>query len=108
MMPTAAGQLRERVRIEQATEAQNAYGEATRTWAEFDTVWAAVRPVTGNERMEAHTVKGQISHRVRVRYLPGIVPKMRISYRGRLLHIDQVYDVDERRRMLDLMCREEV
>ena len=44
--------------------------------------------------------------RIIIRYLSGIVPKMRVKYGSRIFDILSVINVSERNRELQLMCRE--
>ena len=101
-----AGRLRQRVQIKTPVEARNAYGERITTWSTLATVWAAVEPIRGREFFEAETVQAEITHRVILRYYPGIVPRYRVVFEGRVLEIQAVINVDERSRELQLMCRE--
>ena len=43
-----------------------------------------------------------------MRYLSGIVPKMRVKVGSRIFDILSIINVDERNRELQLMCRESV
>lgn len=101
-----AGRLRKRVRIQTPVDAQNGLGEMIRAWSTVATVWAAVEPLRGREMFDAAQVQAEISHRVQLRYRPGVNTTMRILFGSRVLQIQSVIDVDERRRELQLMCRE--
>lgn len=101
-----AGRLRQRVRIQEPVDAQNGLGEMIRAWSTVATVWAAVEPLRGREFFDAEQVQAEISHRVRLRYRPGVDATMRVLFGSRVFQIQSVIDVDERRRELQLMCRE--
>jgi SPP1 family predicted phage head-tail adaptor len=61
----------------------------------------------GRTYLAAAQEQAEVSHRVGIRYLSGIKPKiMRIVYGSRILEIKAVQDVDERNRELILMCNE--
>lgn len=100
-----AGRLRHRLIIKQATEAQNTYGEVTRTWATLDTVWGSVEPLAGREYMDSKQVQATMSTRIRMRYRGDVTPSMRVCWGS---HTYDVQDVihDERRRELQLMAAE--
>jgi len=102
------GQLRHRVTLQQAVEQDDGYGGRTVTWQDVATVWAAVEPLRGDERYRAQQVRAQLSHRVTIRYRPGVRPGMRVVYGGRLLAITAVIDPEERHERLELLCEEEV
>lgn len=101
-----SGRLRHRVTIQQPVAAVNGYGERITTWSTVATVWGAVEPLRGREFFDAEQVQAEISHRVVLRYRSGISSTMRLLHLSRVLHIQQVIDVDERHRELQLMCRE--
>jgi SPP1 family predicted phage head-tail adaptor len=49
-----------------------------------------------------------VSHRVTLRFIPGVTAKMRVNYGGRLLLIEAALNIEERNRELQLMCLEVV
>jgi SPP1 family predicted phage head-tail adaptor len=102
-----AGELRHQITIQQSTESQNDYGEATSSWSEFATVWASVQPISGREFFAAQAVQAQVSTRIKIRYLPDVTPKMRVLFGSRVFRIEAVLNIDERNRELHLMCVEE-
>ncbi len=82
-----AGNLRERVTVQQATESRNGIGETVLSWATFATVWASVGGVSAREALAAGQQDVTITHRVRIRYLSGMTQNMRFLWRGRVLQI---------------------
>jgi SPP1 family predicted phage head-tail adaptor len=103
-----AGRLRHRITIQDYTESQNTFGEVTKNWTDYATVWAAVEPVKGREFWESQQINAEITTKVTIRYLAGIKPKMRILYDTRIFEIDSVINVDERNRELQLLVKEMV
>lgn len=101
-----AGQLRHRVTIERLDVGQDSAGAIVESWSEFAVVWAAVEPIGGREYWQAQQVAAENSVRVRIRYVEGVVPTMRIVYGSRKLNILAVVDIEERHRELQLMCSE--
>lgn len=73
--------------VQTPTESANAIGEPILTWSTFATRWIAILPLTGNEQMTAMASEGSITHRVRMRYTPGLKPKMRVVADGRTFEI---------------------
>ena len=67
---------------------------------------AFVRPTTGREYEEAQKLRAETTYIVRMRYVPGITPDMRILYDGRTLFIESALDIDERHRELTIVCYE--
>ena len=105
------GKLRHRVTIQQPFEA-TAGGETAITWSDVETgVWAAIEPISSREYFLASQVRADITHRVTVRYRPGIKANWRIVWRDggteRILNLlGPPIDREERHAWLELMCGE--
>ena len=99
--------MRHFVTIEEATET-NSYGDVTRTWSTFKKRWASIRPLTGRERWAAMRAEANVSHCITIRYTEGVTSKMRITYNDRTFEIGAVTNVNERGRVMYLLCTEEV
>jgi SPP1 family predicted phage head-tail adaptor len=82
-----AGQLRERVTVQQATSTRNSLGESVPTWSNWQTVWASVEGVSAREALAAGQQEVALTHRVRLRFLPGLTQQMRFLWRSRTLEI---------------------
>jgi SPP1 family predicted phage head-tail adaptor len=82
-----AGDLRHRIIIQQNTPTANAMGEYVDTWTTFAEVWAAIEPDTGNTTYAAKQLNSEASGKIRIRYLSGLEPTMRISYQDRIYSI---------------------
>lgn len=102
-----AGQLRQRVTIQQGTAAKDEYGEDILTWSTFATVWARVEPLKGDEFLAARQAAAvaMLDTRITIRYVSGVTPEMRVSYDGNLYNIEAVIDPDERHIEMQLMCK---
>lgn len=103
-----AGELRHRVTIQQMQDTQNEYGEPVKEWVDVVTVWASIEGLRGREYFEAQQTMAQADHRIKIRYMDGIKPTMRIVYGTRIFSIQSVLDPDGRRRELHLICKEQV
>ena len=102
------GKMRHRITIQHAAQTQNSYGEPIYSWSTFSTVWAAVEPVQGREFWAQQQVQGEVTHRIRIRYLSGVTSAMRVLYGSRVLAIKSVIDPKERHEEMQLMCAEGV
>ena len=91
-----AGKLRERVTVQIATGATNTLGETVLSWANSTAVWASVEGVSARESMLAGQEQTQLTHRVRIRYLPGLTQSMRFSWRNRTLEIVSLLEHNNR------------
>lgn len=101
-----AGELRNRVTIQQATETQSDSGAVGQTWANVATVWASYKELSGREWFAAQQVNAEVSGEFGIRYRAGIVPKMRILFGTRVFNIEAVMDPASRRRELQLLVSE--
>lgn len=105
------GQLRHRVMLEAPPDPEDldGLGQPIGPWTTVGTFWAFVRPMSGHELRVAEQLRADVSHLVTMRWLGvsyAIDPTMRLLFRGRVLDIVDVIDVDERLRTLTLTCNE--
>lgn len=104
-----AGRLRHRVVIQQPTAgAANDYGETADTWSTFATVWSEIVPQSAREYQQAQTLRGDMTHLIKIRWYNGVTIQMRVVYKSRNLNIVSVINVGERDREMQLICVEEV
>lgn len=102
------GPLRHRVKIQKPSDTRDGGGRVTRTWPEVAKRWASVEPLTGAEGLQASTTGAQITHRVRMRYLSGVLPEWRIVNDTQTLNIVNILNIRQQNRELVLMCKEDV
>ena len=81
------GKLRERVTVQVASGTTNALGETVMTWSDSSAVWASVEGVSAREALIAGQQETSVTHKVRMRYLPGLTSQHRFSWRSRTLEI---------------------
>lgn len=106
-MFSGAGELNCRVTIERLHRTQAADGKVTTAWVGWVDTWAKVEPQSGSETHDG-AVRALTRHLVSIRHREGVEPKMRIRYRNRVLEVEAVRNVDERRAVLELLCVETV
>lgn len=100
------GALRHRLRLEQVDRVGDGAGGALQAWSTQAEMWAALRPLTGDEQVAAERTNGRITHEVIVRYRDGIQPAMRFVLGDRVFDIRAVMDVEERRRFIRCLVEE--
>lgn len=105
---TDPGQLRERLKIEQALLSTRDDGGLTVTWSTLAKVWARVQPLRGREALAAQQLESSLTHRVTIRYRSDIRAAMRLDWNGLKLNIRTVGNPDERRHFTELMCEQGV
>jgi SPP1 family predicted phage head-tail adaptor len=82
-----AGKLRDRVTVQIASGTTNALGETVLAWSNSTSVWASVDGVSAREALTAGQQDVSVSHKVRLRFLPGLTQQMRFAWQGRTLEI---------------------
>ena len=100
------GALRARLVIETPVESPDGAGGLSRDWSALGTVWGAVEPLSGEERLLADRLEERVTHRVILRAGPDLKAGMRFRRAGRVLAIRSVYDPDERGARLLCLCEE--
>jgi len=107
-----AGLMRHRVTIQSNTPVQNSTGEEIDSWADAATVWAEVRPLSGQEYIQARQQGANVTTRIRMR-------RRALTVNQRLTWTDSesvahIYDIDavlpdrtDQRTMI-VMCSEGV
>jgi SPP1 family predicted phage head-tail adaptor len=99
------GEMRERFVLEQPVRAPDGGGGATIVWEAVAELWAAARPITGDERLRHDQLSGRLTHEVWLRYRAGVLPAMRLRQDTRIYEIVAVLEV-ERRARLKCLCEE--
>lgn len=91
-----AGKLRERVTVQVASGTTNTLGETVLAWSNSSAVWASVEGVSAREALAAGQQDVAITHKVRIRHLPGLTQQMRFAWRSRTLNIVSLLEYDNR------------
>ena len=107
-----AGTLRHRVAIETQTDTTDSMGGFTTTWAPYrgmERTPAAIWPIRSKEMINSGKLELEVTHRIRIRYRPGITSKMRINWadRSRVFNIISIINPDERNIMLEMLVTED-
>lgn len=100
-----SGDLTERVTIQDSSQTINALGEAVLSWTDTATVWASVEGVSSREALLAGKQDVSISHRVTLRYYPGLKHTSRFVWRNRVLEIVSLLEHDLRTKHVAI-CQE--
>lgn len=102
------GAMRKRLVLQSRSESVDGGGGVAVSWSDIASVWAQVTPVSGAETVQAMHLTGTRRHRVRLRYRDDVDSERRFVFKGRVLNIRSVRDIDERGRWLDCVCDEGV
>jgi SPP1 family predicted phage head-tail adaptor len=99
------GDLRERLTVQVASGTTNALGETVLAWSDSSAVWASVEGVSAREVLTAFQQETAVTHRLRMRHLPGLTSKMRFAWRGRTLEISSLLEHGNRTEH-EAICKE--
>ena len=100
-----SGQMRERVTIQSPEKSQNPFGEATISWQTEAEVWASVQGLSSREILMAQQMDAIVTHKIRIRFYPGITHSHRIVWRDRIMEIVSVVE-RETRTVHEILARE--
>lgn len=102
------GKLRHRVTIQKINGfTTDAGGGRIPNWEDVITVWANVKPLRGDEVINAQKKGTEYTHTVDIRYRPGITAQNnRIQFNARIFTIQSVINTNEQNISLSLYCKE--
>lgn len=99
--------LRQRIMIQAKTETRDARGGVTETWTTIATRWGSIEPLSAREILNAQQVDARVSHRVTLRYYPGLTPEHRLLKDARVFHIEAVVNPLERDKATQVLAMEQ-
>lgn len=89
-MSIQAGKLRHRIEIQHKVVPRDPstleFGEPA--WVTFAKPWADVTPLSARDLLAAQSAQSEATARMKIRYRPGVLPTMRIVYRGEVYSIE--------------------
>lgn len=107
MRNAPVGHLRHGLVLEAPSRTGDEAGSAATSWGPVATVWAALRPASGREIVDADGVAARVSHEVIIRWRSDVSAAMRFRDGSRVYLIRSVRDVDDRRRRLTCLVEEQ-
>jgi SPP1 family predicted phage head-tail adaptor len=104
---TAIGDFRHRLALQASDEIEDGAGGVTRTWESLGQVWAAIEPLSLDDRLLSDKRLGVLTHRVTLRHRTDITLSHRFMLGARVFHIRAARDPDERGQLLECLVEEE-
>lgn len=101
-----AGLLRHRVQLQRRENKRNEIGEEVPTWVPVSGGWAAIEPLRGRELLRNNEIRAETTHRVTMRWRPGLDTAQRIVFGHRYFNIESCLTRDERRFEVEMLCNE--
>ncbi len=106
-MAVNIGKLNKRVTFQKLVPGEDDLGQDKNSYEDVFTVWATVKPSKASEFNFIGKVKPEVTHRIYVRYRPGITADMRIIYNRRTLYLSAPpVNVDEKYELLEIQAEE--
>lgn len=91
-----AGDLRFRLQIQANTPTNGPKGTRVDSWATVATRWGNIMPASGKSFVASEQIRNATTHKIVMRYYDGLTPRHRIIYNGRVFHILQTLNENER------------
>jgi len=101
-----SGKLRLHLVIQSASETRGPDGAEVKTWATFATVWGSVNPIRAREQLQSGQLQSDVTHKILLRYLPGLTHEHRITMDGRVFEIVSLMNVAEANHMMEVLAVE--
>jgi len=101
------GLLTRRAVIERDEAVPDRLGGASERWVVAGEAWARIEPIAVEVRERFGQREGTATHRVTLRFRPGVERGMRLRVGERALRILSLQDPDETERWLVCRCEEE-
>ncbi len=104
----SAGQLRHEIRIQKLDDAGGQGCDSVPAWQTVLVCFAGIDTMSSREVFRAQQFTAQVTHRITIRYPGniGIGPGLQILFGARIFVVQTVENVQERNRVLYLMCVE--
>lgn len=101
----SAGQLNQRVQLQQRAAAENVLGEPEGAWVNLGApIWAKVEPLAGRELLAAGAMQQPVDTRFVIRWRAGVTPSLRLEWRGQPYDISSALPVDGGTEWIEIMA----
>jgi SPP1 family predicted phage head-tail adaptor len=104
----ALGTLTDRIELRRRVVTDEAEGGSAAMFASLAQVWARVRPLSFSQAVVSDGRGQNVTHSVVLRFRKDLKPGDRIVYRGAVLDVLGVADLNGRRAYLSCQCSERV
>ena len=104
----ASSSMRHRLILQQEIQTPDDIGGYVRSWRDIAELWAEIIPMKGREEWLHGQLQAEVTHKIRLRFRPGIHAGMRLLYGTRALNIRQAINVEEMNDTLELLVEEGV
>lgn len=104
-MTLRAGELRDKVVIQQKTSGTDAWGAPLpEAWADYASLWANIRFLSGTESIKAGADVSVVRASIRIRWREDVTAGMRVVAGAQTFDVEAVL-YGQRREYVDLACK---
>lgn len=104
-----AGNLRNKAIIQSIGTTVNAFGEIENgDFQDFKTVWCSITPVSGKEAFLSNADFSKVTHKIKIRYIPGINSSQRLKWGNRIFNFNYPRNIGERNKEIEILAEEVV
>lgn len=107
-MSIRIGEMRHRVSIQKQTKSRDGFGDPKDVWREVVSRRSSVEPLVGREFFAAQERGAKVTTKLRMRYVAGVVPSMRIVWDNRWFDIVSAQQVKGKKHELLIIADERV
>lgn len=100
-----AGELNERLEIQNPTQTRTLSGSARLTWASAGSVWGSVRGMSSRDVVMAMQSQSLVTHKIMIRWRDDVNAQTRLIWRGATLEVVQHLPRFDRR-FIEILARE--
>ncbi len=102
------GELRKQITIQAELPTADGAGGYALAWTDIATVWADIKPVSGNKVFVDHHLEAHVTHEITMRYRSDLAPTadMRVLYNNRLFNIRSIINTGESNQWWQLLVEE--
>lgn len=102
------GSLKKRLEIQTNANSVDAGGGISSDFSTSQTVWGALKPLSGKEVFTQGQVQKNVTHEIIVRYNSSLTTANRIKFGTRLFNVRSVIDLEERGEYFKILAEEGV
>lgn len=97
---------RHKMFIKEKVQTLDPVGQPIEGWETIAEVYASIDPIRGKEYWGNNQLQNEVTHRIKIRYIPGIDPSMKIFFRDRIFDIEVIRDFEEKNAGLEILATE--
>ena len=104
-----SGNLRHKITFQTIGTATNDFGEIEQNnYQDFKTVWSSITPISGKETFLSNKDFATVTHKIKIRFIPGLNASMQIDFQGRKFKIMNIRNFAEMGKELEILAEEQI